>query len=71
MGGRNLARVPLSKAALTAMLPGTPVIDANMDIYVRRADGLWEGGHRVIGTGVLLLESPVRRWYGAVRKGAS
>jgi hypothetical protein len=62
MGGRNLARQSLTPEKLDALPVGTPVINANMDIFVRRADGRWEGEYMTPVTSTLHKSGPIRIW---------
>jgi hypothetical protein len=66
----NRARRGLTPQQMDALPVGTPVIDADMDISVRRADGLWEGYEMgPIPTAKLLKYGPIKRWYGPVPAG--
>lgn len=59
----NRARRPLNAAQLEDLDVGDAVIDADMDISVRRADGLWEGYEMgPIPTAKLLKYGPIKRW---------
>jgi hypothetical protein len=64
----NLAPQPLSRAQLDKLPPGQHVIDADMDISTKRADGLWVGYEMgPITTAKLAKYGPVKLWTGPVR----
>lgn len=68
--GHNLAATSLNRAKLTALPLGTPVIDANMTIYVKREHTMWEGedGHKIqLDSLYCAAHKPIRRWKGLAR----
>lgn len=68
MSGRNLAYRALTRAELDKLPVGALVIDASMDISVKREDGLWEGEEMApITTAKLTKYGPIRRWKGLAR----
>lgn len=64
MGGRNLARIPLSAKALDKLPIGTQVIDADMDIWVKHPGFRWadERSTRSIHTSTLVRYGPIKLW---------
>lgn len=64
----KLARLALSRIQLDKMPPGTAVIDANMDIFIKRKDGRWDGTHIAPVTSTLLKRGPIKLWPYPTRK---
>jgi len=62
MGGRNMARPTLRRSQLMNLEPGRAVVNGDMEIFVKRADGLWEGEHGRRVTDTLLEHGPVKLW---------
>lgn len=63
MAARNLCRRRLNAKDLKALPVGSRVIDADMDISVKRPDGLWEGYEMgPISADKLHKYGPIRLW---------
>lgn len=67
----KLARLALTRTQLDKLAPGKAVINANMDIFVKRRDGRWEGEDIAPVTTTLLKRSPIKLWPYPVTKQVS